>query len=223
MTYWTNRPGDFDAIPQAPSSARPGEVYADEGTLIMEPASAHGVPRPPVSSVRPPYESWQDGRGSWVVPAPRSTSRSSAAAPRQNDRGLLAVMGIGSFALLAAFAAAVLAFAQEEKPVASSKATAAISVPAAAVVAPAAPAAWTDFEVTSTNEVAVPAPIVVAPVAVAAPVAPAVITVSSPQPAPVVKAAAAPVKPAPAKPKPVATEKTQREILEDLLEQQLAR
>lgn len=221
-TSWTgHEASENDVWPNAPRSVRPGEVYADHGTLILAPPPSSYVPPPPRSS----QPSWSEAGGSWVVPEPRSTSRGPSARTR-GDRGMIAALGIGSLAILSGFAAVLLALAADEANVSPKSATASFAPVVAEEVAPvlAAPVVAppivvsvpeADFELPSTPP---PAPVRVA----AAPVVAA--------PAAAAPVAAAPVAAAPrvqakttTKAAPAAAEKTQREILEDLLEQQLAR
>lgn len=242
MTYGT-RSGQ---LPVPPPSVRTGEVYADEGTLILDPAYAaepappsYGYPPPPPSSVRPPSASWTDLRGNWVVPAPPS-SRTAAPSTSRSDRGVIAAMGIGGLAVLAAFAAALLAFA-DEAPGARGREHATHATHVAAAVAPPAVTSLPVAAALTTNvappsvEVVTAAPVVelgddVVPT-VSAP-APARVVVAAPKSAPPVVAAAPAAAPAKAAAAPAATPKkaaskasgkSQQEILEDLLEQQLAR
>ncbi len=214
-TSWTGYEASDDVWPNAPRSVRPGEVYADHGTLILAPAPSYVPPPPRASS-----PSWSETGGSWSVPPERSTSREPSSRAR-GDRGMIAALGIGSLAILSGFAAVLLALASEEANVSPRSATALLAPVVAEEIAPVAaePVApppivvsvpESDFELPST-----PAPpVVVAQVQVKVEPAPAAKVAPRVQP----KAAAPPAKAA-----PDPATKTQREILEELLEQQLAR
>jgi hypothetical protein len=253
-------------------------VYSDNGTLMLGASVAQPEYAPMYAPMYAPpsvgpasfgpssvpvsrecRESWSDDRG-WVVPAPPST-RTGGLAARRKDRGMLVMVGTGSLALLAAFAAALMALSTDDRsaaaepartpmieldvapaaaaPVAPPVAELPVAPPAAIELAPAAPAAPAALVVTPAPFVTTASPsprAALAPVKapsavrVAAPKVPAPVVVDAPRSGPRVVAialsdaaprAASPVPAASQKPKPAA--KSDRAVLEDLLEQQLNR
>lgn len=269
MSYST-RSGDYHQAPfHAPVAlgahgAHPAPSYPN-AFAAYPPASYPPPSFAPPSFAPPSYgphvvpasrESWSDVRG-WSVPAPPSTR--TAAPSRRGDRGLLVMVGTGSIAILAGFAAVLMALTSEDRPAEISASVAnAVSAPAVA-----SPPAWADTippsvvvmesgpvapVATETAPVVTEAPAVpVAPAAVPAKatskparvepervaVAPRAVPTNSPatpreaepsRSGPRVVTIALPDAPAakPAKPAKSAG-KTERETLEELLEQQLNR
>jgi hypothetical protein len=195
-----------------PFAAARGEVYADEGTLILQPRS---VPHAPPSH-RASYASWSDDRGNWDVPTPGSTrsahstrstrSALSAAPPAKSDSAVMAMAGLVALAIFAGFAAVLLALSGEDKRADQPAADEGSSATALAAAPPPAPSPLPVVR-------AVDAPVFELPdTSPAAPVVAPVLRVSAQAPAS-----------APKPKKASAATKSQQEILEDLLEQQLRR
>lgn len=209
-----------------------GEAYADEGTLIMEPA-APSVPPPPLSSMRPPMDSWGDR--AWSIPVSDRTGASGmpmtmpvSAAPARPARSSSALILLGAAAAMAALASVVLvnATAQDAPRPAAASAVAVPSTPAVFPPAPQLPVA---------PPVAEPAPPVAAQPVVTIEVAPSAPPPSAPAvaaPKPVSAPRVAPSPAAKPAPKPVAAKpsgaahaqaKTLEELLDQLGEEQLKR
>jgi hypothetical protein len=233
-------------IPRPPKSERAPqyvpqvEQYADEGTLILEPAPISVVPPPPPSSLRPmmysvpppssvraPMPSWDD-RSGWVPPAGPNEITASTRLPAKRqvsagERSASAMLIIATAAMLAALASIGFMHRASRQTQSENESVAAAAQP---IVQPVPQPV-----VGVSNTATIPAPS-------AAPIAPPVqpididdVTPAPPPPkvAPVAPVAAVatppqsnttPAKPAATEPKPKAPSSTaQQKALEDLLEQ----
>lgn len=220
-------------IPRVPSrslsSPHLSEQFADEGTLILEPAPISVAPPssmrpmtysvPPPSSVRPPMPSWDD-RSGWAPETANESTKSTRLAPNRQvsarERSASAMLLIATAAMLAALASigfmnkaerridndGATATAAAAQPVTVESNASAIPAPLAAPIAPPVQPIDIDEERPATA----PAPKAAAPIA--APVA-----------APVVAAQPKPAKEAKDAKEKAPSQTAQQKALEDLLEQ----
>lgn len=236
-------------IPQPPPRAMQpsqGEVYADEGTLILAPSAYEPAPiseipppppssvRPPISSVRPSMPSWDER--AWSIPVGEHTGASSPGArpvakPKvaARDRSAAAMLVIAAGAMLAALASIGFmhksnhdAAPAEAMPTGvaavAATATPAVALPPAPIAPPvAAPAAPEAIDMDDVK------PTEAKPAVASAPaLAPAAARASAPAQARATSgsAPAAASAPAAGKTKPAAPSgSAQQKALEDLLEQ----